>query len=46
MNVIFDVVVPFQYPIKDSVLKKMIVSHIRELYPEYCAVVTIDKSFI
>ena len=44
-NVIFDVVVPFDFPLSDEELTTRIQSQIRKLEGNYYAVVTVDKSY-
>ena len=45
-NVIFDVVVPFGFPLSDEALTTQIQSQVRALDGNYFAVVTVDKSYV
>ena len=45
-NVIFDVVVPFGFPLSDEALTTQIQSQVRALDGNYFAVITIDKSYV
>lgn len=42
-NLIFDVAVPFRFPMTDEALIHTISAHIRALDPTYCTVIEIDK---
>lgn len=44
-NLIFDVVVPFGFHMKDEEVKKMISDHVRELPGKHFAVINIDKPY-
>jgi hypothetical protein len=44
--VIFDVVVPFGFPLSDEALTAQIQSQVRALDGNYFAVVTVDKSYV
>ena len=45
-NIIFDIVVPFGYPIPDEVLKKKIRDGIFEIKSNCYANITVDKSYV
>lgn len=45
-NVIFDVVVPFGYPLSDEALVQAIQEKVQTLDGNYFAVVTVDKSYV
>ena len=45
-NVIFDVVVPFGFPLSDEALTAQIQSQVRALDGNYFAVITVDKSYV
>ena len=45
-NVIFDVVVPFGFPLSDEALTTQIQSQVRALDGNYFAVITVDKSYV
>ena len=45
-NVIFDVVVPFDFPLSDTALTEEIQRKIRSLDGNYFAVITVDKSYV
>ena len=45
-NVIFDVVVPFSYPLSDEALVQAIREKVQTLDGNYFAVVTVDKSYV
>lgn len=45
-NVIFDVVVPFDFPLSDEDLTAQIQSRVREMEGNFFAVVTVDKSYV
>jgi hypothetical protein len=44
-NVIFDVVIPFDYPISDEALTEQICAAVRKMDGNYFAVVTVDKAY-
>lgn len=44
-NIIFDIVVPFKYPMNDDALHEFLRTRIHELDPAYLAVIRIDKDF-
>ena len=45
-NVIFDVCVPFGYPVKDDALCTEIQKKLFELSPVYYAVLTVDHDYV
>ncbi len=45
-NVLFDIVVPFGFSIKDEELLKRIDATLRKIHPDYFTVVEIDRDFI
>lgn len=45
-NLMFDMIVPPKYHDKDNVIKEQVCRQIEEKYPEYQAVIKIDKSYI
>ena len=45
-NLIFDLVVPFDFPVKDEELKKEIGDHVRAHDPTWNTVINIDKSYV
>lgn len=45
-NLIFDMIVPPKYHNEDKTIKELICKQIEEKYPEYQAVIKIDKSYI
>ncbi|HPE16936.1 MAG TPA: cation-efflux pump, partial [Oscillospiraceae bacterium] len=46
VNLIFDVVAPFDFPIPDAELRREVVRRVRALDGRYNAVVKIDKSYL
>ena len=44
-NVIFDVVIPFGYPLSDEALTEQICASVRKMDGNYFAVVTVDKAY-
>ena len=46
INVIFDVVVPFDYALSDEELTHRIQTRVRAMDGNYFAVVTVDKSYV
>ncbi len=45
-NLIFDVVVPYDYKMKDEKLCDYIQEKIKEIYPDYFTVISVDKSYV
>lgn len=45
-NVIFDVVVPFDYPLSDTALRDKLCAAVKEIDDTWFAVIQIDKSFV
>ncbi len=45
-NVIFDICVPFGYPVKDEELRQKVGEKLTELSPKYNAVVTVDHDYV
>lgn len=45
-NLIFDVCVPFAFPMKDAELKAAIEQAIVEQFPHCCAVIKVDKAYV
>ena len=45
-NLIFDVVVPPGFALKNSVLREQIISAVKEIDPQYFCVITVDRSYI
>ena len=45
-NVIFDVVVPYHFPMTDEQLTKEVSRRIREVHPNYFAVIEVDKQYV
>lgn len=45
-NVIFDVVVPYQYSMSDEQVKGYLDQEIKKLSPRYCTVIQVDKDYI
>ena len=45
-NLIFDLVVPFKYPLSDGELCKKVEAAIQEKHPDYFAVISVDKDMI
>ncbi|MBR4950124.1 MAG: cation transporter [Clostridia bacterium] len=45
-NLIFDVVVPYDYKMKDDQLCDYIQGKVREIYPDYFTVISVDKSYV
>lgn len=45
-NLIFDVVTPFQFRVKDDALKQMIQKGVQALSPQYYCVIDIDRAYV
>lgn len=45
-NLIFDVVLPQEFPMTDEQLRKMVQEKIMEKYPQYFAVIKVEKEYI
>ena len=45
-NVIFDVCVPFGYPVEDEELQHRVQNCVKEISPDYFAVVTVDHDYV
>lgn len=45
-NLIFDVVLPQEFPMTDDQLRKMVQEKIMEKYPQYFAVIKVEKEYI
>ncbi len=45
-NLIFDVVVPYNYPISSPKLKEIIANNIKEIHPNYQCVICVEESYI
>lgn len=45
-NIIFDIVVPFQYKLKDEELKQKIDERVKSLNPQYFTVIEVDKAYM
>jgi len=45
-NIIFDVVVPFEFKMSDEQLKRTIMAAVKDLNPSYGAVITIDHDYV
>ena len=45
-NVIFDVVVPYNYPMGDEQVKSYLNQEIQKISSQYCTVIQVDKDYI
>lgn len=45
-NIIFDMIIPDDCKEKDDIIKEKVCSQIEEMYPEFRAVIKIDKSYV